>query len=344
MTDAIPSSFPAVFVAEPHGTPASLRAAGEADLGTGDVVVEVCCSSLNYKDGLAISGTAPIARSHPMIGGVDLAGRVVASDHDGIAPGARVAVVGSGLSEEHPGGYAAYARVPGEWCLPIPDGRSFRDAMAIGTAGMTAMLSYGALARNLTGPDDVGDAPVVVTGASGGVGSFSVLVGSRLGYHVVASTGRTHEAPYLGSLGAAEVIDRSELAEMAAGALARARYAGGVDTVGGTTLANLVRSIVPGGTVAACGLAQSADLPLTVYPFILRGVTLAGVNSVKPRVAERDAAWSRLFEVVTEDDVDAIATTTALDDIVEVAPTILSGAVRGRVVVVVNEGLLGLLR
>lgn len=338
MPDAsvIPETFPAVFVAEPDGTPARLSEARSDDLGEGDVIIEVAYSSLNYKDGLALTGTAPIVRTFPMIGGIDLAGSVVASESENVHVGDEIVVTGWGLGEQHPGGYSQFARVPGMWCQRLPSSMSMRTSVALGTAGITAMLSFMALERNRSQADDLGGLPLLITGASGGVGSLAVLFGARLGYRVVASTGRVSESEYLHSLGADEIVDRRELSEMAPAALGKIRFGAGIDSIGSTTLANLVSVIRPGGTVAACGLAGGADLDLTVHPFILRGVTLAGINSVRPHEGDRAQAWRRLSELVTDADLDAITRDIALGQVIEFAPTILRGEVRGRIVVVVR--------
>jgi acrylyl-CoA reductase (NADPH) len=335
-SSVIPASFPAVFVAEPDGTPSRLVEATSADLGDGDVVIEVAYSSLNYKDGLALTGTAPVVRRFPMIGGIDLAGRVVASESDRVHVGDEVVVTGWGLGEEHPGGYSLYARVPGIWCERLPASMSMHAAVIIGTAGITAMLSIMALERNRSGVADLEDLPLLVTGASGGVGSLAVLLCARLGYRVAASTGRVNESEFLHSLGASEVVDRRELSEMEPSALGKVRFGAGIDSVGGTTLSNLIRVTRPGGTVTSCGNAGGADLDLTVYPFILRGVTLAGVNSVRPLANDRPEAWRRISAIVSDSDFEAIARDIPLSQVIEVAPTILRGDVRGRIAVVVR--------
>ena len=325
--------FRAVFVAEPDGTRARLGEATAGDLGEGDVLIEVDYSSLNYKDGLALTGSAPVVRRFPLIGGVDLVGRVLQSAHPRVRVGDIVAVTGSGLGEDHPGGYSVYARVPGDWCAGVPGSLSSKSAAVIGTAGITAMLSLMALERNRSRPEDLGELPVVVTGASGGVGSLAVLFGARLGYRVVASTGRLHERDYLLALGAHEVIDRNELVDLGGGALAKVRFGAAVDSVGGVTLANIVRSTRPGGTVAACGLAGGAALDLTVHPFILRGVTLAGINSVRPHAGDLEQAWARIASIVRDRDLLAIGSSVELEEVIDLAPAILGGEIRGRTVV-----------
>jgi len=306
----------------------TLRDLDEAQLGEGDVSVRVEWSTVNYKDGLALSG-ARIMRSYPMVGGIDLAGTVETSSHAELQPGDRVVLNGWELSQAHNGGYAQKARVPGDWLIRLPDAFSTRDAMAIGTAGYTAMLCVRALERGGLAPER-GD--VLVTGASGGVGSIAVALLSTLGYRVIASTGRAAEADYLRGLGAAEILDRNELAAPGK-PLGKERWAGAIDSVGSHTLANVLAQTRYGGVVAACGLAQGMDLPASVAPFILRNVTLAGVDSVNtPREARLDA-WQRLAK-----DLDArkLASTVAeipLPDVPRVAADILRGAVRGRTVV-----------
>lgn len=328
-----PTRFRALFVAEPDGTPAKLREASSDDLGDGDVLIEVVYSSLNYKDGLAMTGTAPVVRTFPMIGGIDLAGTVIASEHLSVAIGDAVAVTGCGLGEEHPGGYSQYVRVPGDWCVRLPDSISPFEASVIGTAGVTAMLSFMALERNRSGPENLDGLPLVVTGASGGVGSLSILLGARLGYRVVASTGRLEERDFLARLGAGEVIDREEISGAAPVALGKVRWGAAIDSVGGSTLANLIRMTRSGGTVAACGLAGGVDLELTVHPFILRGVTLVGINSVRPYLGDRQEAWRRIAALVEGIDLSSIATTVRLEEVIDLAPKILLGQVRGRTVV-----------
>ncbi|MGY3412096.1 acrylyl-CoA reductase (NADPH) [Bradyrhizobium sp. GM5.1] len=263
------------------GTTAQLTQFDEAELMEGDVTVRVEWSTLNYKDGLALTGKAPVVRRFPMIAGIDFAGTVEQSSHPQWKAGDKVVCTGWGMGETHLGAYAEKARVKGDWLVPppplaLPQGLSARDAMAIGTAGFTAMLSVLALEKHGVSPNS---GPVVVTGAAGGVGSVATAVLSKLGYHVIASTGRASEADYLKEIGAAEVIDRNELSA-AAKPIAKERWAGGVDSVGSTTLANLLSMTKYGGAIAACGLAAGMDLPSSVAPFILRGVCLLGIDSV----------------------------------------------------------------
>jgi acrylyl-CoA reductase (NADPH) len=304
----------------------------EDDLMEGDVTVRVTHSTLNYKDGLAITGAAPIVRSYPMIPGIDLAGIVEKSADPEYKEGDEVLVNGWGLGETHFGGYAEKARVPGGFLVPVPKPFTCRDAMAIGTAGYTAMLCVLALEDHHVSPDK---GPVLVTGASGGVGSVAVAVLAKLGYEVAASTGRTSEADYLKGLGAAEIIDREEFSGPAK-PLGRERWAGAVDVAGSTTLANVISQTKYYGCVAACGLAQGADLPASVMPFILRGVTLQGCESVMAPKERRIVAWNRLAADLEMAKLNAITDVHPLDDVTDLAPKILKGQVRGRVVLEVG--------
>lgn len=304
----------------------------EQDLMPGDVTVAVEYSTVNYKDALALSGRSPVIRTFPLIPGIDLAGVVETSSHPGYAAGDRVLVNGWGLSQTHHGGYAQKARVPGEWLVKIPEAFSSRDAMAIGTAGYTAMLSVLALEHGGVSPDH-GD--ILVTGANGGAGSIAIALLSALGYRVVASTGRREESDYLKALGAAEIIDRATLSEPGA-PIAKERWAGAIDAVGSHTLANVLAQTRYRGVVAAFGLAQGADLPGSVLPFILRSVTLAGIDSVNAPYAAREQAWTRL---ASDLDLGKLARTTQVIGLAEVpalAGQVLQGRVQGRTVVDVN--------
>lgn len=300
----------------------------EVDLMEGDVTIRVSHSTVNYKDGLAIVRGAPVVRRWPMIPGVDLAGTIAASQDQDWAPGDIVVVNGWGMGETHLGGYAEVARVPGGWPIRLA-GFTPAQAMAIGTAGYTAMLAVLALERHgLTPPDG----PALVTGAAGGVGSVAVALLAKLGWRVIASTGRPSEAPYLTSLGAAEVIDRNELSRPGK-PLARERWAAAVDSVGSHTIANVLAGTRAGGAVAACGLAQGMDLPGTVAPFILRGVSLLGIDSVMCPRARRIEAWERLATDLDPGLLASMTTTIGLAEVIPTAPKILAGEVRGRLVV-----------
>ena len=311
------------------GTTAALTQFDEAELMEGDVTVRVEWSALNYKDGLAVTGKAPVVRRFPMIAGVDLAGTVEDSSHPQWKAGDKVICTGWGLGETHLGAYAEKARVKGDWLVRLPAGMSTREAMAVGTAGFTAMLSVLALEKHGLTPKH---GPVVVTGAAGGVGSVAIAVLSKLGYQVIASTGRLSEADYLTGLGAAEVIDRSELSGPAK-PLAKERWAGGVDSVGSTTLANVLSMTKYAGAIAACGLAAGMDLPTSVAPFILRGVGLLGIDSVMCPIEGRRIAWSRLARDLERAKLSEITHEIGLDQVIDAGAKILAGQVRGRIVV-----------
>jgi acrylyl-CoA reductase (NADPH) len=311
------------------GTTAALTQFDEADLMEGDVTVAVEWSTLNYKDGLAVTGKAPVVRRFPMIAGIDFAGTVEASSNPQWKAGDKVICTGWGLGETHLGAYAEKARVKGDWLVRLPDGMSARQAMAIGTAGFTAMLAVLALEKHGVTPKA---GPVVVTGAAGGVGSVAIAVLSKLGYHVIASTGRMSEAPYLKALGAAELIDRNELSGPAK-PLAKERWAGGIDSVGSTTLANLLSMTKYGGAIAACGLAAGMDLPSSVAPFILRGVCLLGIDSVMCPIELRKLAWTRLASDLDSGKLVEITHEIRLDQVIAAGADILAGRVRGRIVV-----------
>jgi acrylyl-CoA reductase (NADPH) len=298
------------------------------DLMEGDVTVRVSHSTINYKDGLAVTQKAPVVRRWPMVLGIDFAGTVTASGHSEFKPGDEVILNGWGCGETHFGGYAQLARVKGDWLVKKPAGFTAAETMAIGTAGYTAMLCVLALERNGLTPDK---GPVVVTGAAGGVGSVAIALLAKLGFRVIASTGRASEADYLKALGAGEVIDRAELAGTAR-PLNKERWAGGIDAVGSNTLANVLSMTKYGGAVAACGLAQGMDLPTSVAPFILRGVTLAGVDSVMAPKAKRVEAWNRLARELDKAKLAAMTMMRPVADVTELAPDILAGKVRGRVV------------
>jgi acrylyl-CoA reductase (NADPH) len=303
------------------------------DLPDGDVTVDVEYSTLNYKDSLALAGASPIVRRFPMVPGIDFSGTVTASDDDRFAPGDRVVLNGWGVGETHWGGYAEQARVDGDWLVPLPSAFTPRQAMAIGTPGYTAMLCVIALEQHGLTPDS---GPILVTGATGGVGSVAVAVLAKLGYHVIGATGKAGEHPYLTRLGASEILDRSELSEPGR-PLGKQRWAGAVDSVGSHTLVNACASTMYGGTVAACGLAQGMDLPGTVMPFILRGVTLAGVDSVNCPMARRVAAWDRLASDLDIELLEAMSTEVPLEAVLELAGRHLEGGIRGRTIVRVRS-------
>jgi acrylyl-CoA reductase (NADPH) len=316
-----------------QGYRASVQALTQADLPQGDVLVKVDYSTLNYKDALAITGKGPIVRSFPMVPGIDFAGVVEQSEHADFTPGQRVILNGWGVGEQHWGGLAQYARVKADWLIHAPDGMSNRHAMAIGTAGYTAMLCVIALEKAGIRPD-AGD--VVVTGANGGVGSFAIAILHKLGYRVVAATGRPDESGYLSRLGASEIIDRATLSAPGK-PLQKERWAAGIDSVGSHTLANLCASIKADGAVAACGMAQGLDLPASVAPFILRGVSLLGINSVTRPRSERIHAWNRLATDLPTAIIDSISRDITLGDAMQTAQDLMAGKVQGRVVVDVNH-------
>ena len=301
----------------------------EKDLMDGAVTVKVEWSTINYKDGLALTGKAPVVRRFPMIPGIDLAGTVEASSSPAWKSGDQVILDGFGLGETHLGAYAEIARVKGEWLVPLPPGMSGREAMAIGTAGYTAMLSVMALEHHGFTADR---GPVVVTGAAGGVGSVAIAVLAKLGYRVIASTGRPQEEVYLRDLGAAEVIERSELTGQPR-ALGKERWAAGIDTVGSTTLANVLSMTAYGGAVTACGLAGGMDLPTSVAPFILRGVSLLGIDSVMCPLKRRREAWNRLASDLDRGKLAAMTNEVGLGQAPDFGSAILEGRVRGRIVV-----------
>ncbi|BDB19894.1 alcohol dehydrogenase [Pseudomonas sp. CYM-20-01] len=310
-----------------------LASLDEAQLPDGNVTVRVAYSTLNYKDALAITGQGPVVRKFPMVPGIDLVGTVEESSHPDFKVGDNVLLNGWGVGEAHWGGLAQKARVNGDWLIPLPRGFTAQQTMAIGTAGYTAMLSVLALERNGVTPD-AGE--VLVTGANGGVGSFAIALLAGLGYTVVASTGRLEESNYLKRLGASEIIDRSVLSGPGR-PLAKERWAGAIDSVGSHTLANVCASTRYGGTVAACGLAQGMDLPASVAPFILRGVTLAGIDSVMRPRRDRIAAWDRLVRDLDISILKEVTREIGLDAVVQTAKQLLAGEVRGRVVVNVNN-------
>ncbi len=327
-------SFNAIVIEEVDGkSRAAVKPLTVDQLPAGDVLVDIAYSTLNYKDGLALTGKGKIVRKFPMVGGIDLAGTVAESSHPDWKPGDKVIVNGWGLSERFWGGYSQRMRLKAEWLVRLPAALSEKQAMAIGTAGYTAMLCVMALEHHGVKP---GDREVVVTGAAGGVGSVAVAVLAKLGFKVIAATGRAETHDYLKSLGASGFVTRDELAQKGA-PLASERWAGGVDSVGGQTLVTVLSQTAWGGAIAACGLAGGADLPGTVLPFILRSVALLGVDSVSAPRARREAAWVRLARDLDPTKIEAITTVEPMSNIIAVAPDILAGKVRGRVVVDVNR-------
>ncbi|WP_137390026.1 MDR family oxidoreductase [Rhodoligotrophos defluvii] len=305
------------------------RQIDDSQLMDGDVTVAVEHSTINYKDGLAVTGKGPIIRTFPLIPGIDFSGTVLSSSHAEFKPGDKVVLNGWGVGENHHGGYAGRARVPGKWLVPLPQRFSTAQAMAIGTAGYTAMLCVMALEHCGITPDR---GEVLVTGASGGVGSIAIALLSKLGYSVAAATGRPEEEAYLKGLGASSIVHRDEL-NGTPKPLGKARWAGAVDVVGSKVLANVLSQIQYGGAVAACGLAQGMDLPTSVAPFILRGVTLAGVDSVQCPQPRRRRAWERLAEDLDLAKLDAATSIAQLRDVPRLAEDIVAGKVRGRVVI-----------
>jgi acrylyl-CoA reductase (NADPH) len=324
------ATFKAIVVEKGNGgQKVGLTDFDEANLMDGDVTVRVEWSTVNYKDGLAVTGKAPVVRRFPMIAGIDFAGTVESSSHPQWKSGDKVILNGWGLGETHLGGYAEKARVKGDWLVRLPARNSAREAMAIGTAGYTAMLAVMALERHGVTPRQ---GPVIVTGAAGGLGSVAVALLARLGFSVIASTGRPTEADYLKSLGASEIIERKELAG-AAKPLGQERWAGGIDTVGSIILANVLSMTRYGGAVAACGLAGGMDLPATVAPFILRGVSLIGIDSVMCPLERRQEAWNRLASDLDAGKLAAMTSEIDLSGVIEAGRHIVEGGIRGRTVV-----------
>jgi acrylyl-CoA reductase (NADPH) len=327
------STFKAIVVDKAEsGQTVRLADFDERELMEGDVTVGVEYSTLNYKDGLALTGKAPVVRRFPMIAGIDFAGTVQSSSHPGWKPGDKVILNGWGLGETHLGGYAQKARVKGDWLVRLPQSMSTRQAMAIGTAGYTAMLAVMALERAGVAP---ARGAVVVTGAAGGVGSVAIALLAKLGYTVIASTGRPAEAGYLKGLGATEVIERKELTGPVR-PLSKERWAGGIDAVGSTTLANVLSMTRYGGAVAACGLAGGMDLPTSVAPFILRGVSLIGIDSVMCPLTMRQQAWGRLETDLDQAKIAAMTAEIGLGEVIDAGARVVAGEVRGRIVVKVG--------
>jgi acrylyl-CoA reductase (NADPH) len=306
-----------------------VRKLDPSELMEGNVLVRVTHSTVNYKDGLALTGKAPVVRRFPMVPGIDFAGIVEDSSDPAFKKGDAVLLNGWGTGETHLGAYADFSRVKGDWLIRLPDGLNAAEAMAIGTAGYTAMLAVMALEHFGVTPER---GPAIVTGAAGGVGSVAIALLAKAGWHVIASTGRVAEADYLKSLGAAEIIDRAELSGPAK-PLAKERWAAGIDSVGSHTLANLLAGTRYGGAIAACGLAQGMDLPTSVAPFILRGIALLGVDSVMCPRAKRVEAWTRLAHELDRKALAAMTHVIGFDDIRKAAADIMAGQIRGRVVV-----------
>jgi len=324
------STFRAIRIDKAEkGTTASFADLDDSALMEGDVDIRVSHSSLNFKDGLAITGKSPVVRRFPMVPGIDLAGVVEASRNAAFKPGDRVLVTGCGLGETHLGGYAQRARVNGAWVIPIPGDLSPAQAMAIGTAGFTAMVCVMTLEKFGVTP---ADGPAIVTGAAGGVGSIAVHLLKKVGWHVIASTGRPQESAYLKDLGADEIIDRKELSEPGR-PLGKERWAAGVDTVGSHTLANVLAMTKARGAISCCGLAQGMDLPVTVAPFILRNVSLLGVDCNSTPRAMRVDAWNRLARQLDRKALAGLTAHIPFDGLMQAAQDILDGKVRGRIVV-----------
>lgn len=301
----------------------------DSDLMEGDVTVDVEYTTLNYKDGLALTGRSPIIRKFPLTPGIDFSGTVSESSHSGFNVGDRVILNGFGVGEGHSGGYAQKARVSGDWLVALPEGLDTRHAMAIGTAGYTAMLSIMALEDHGINP---GDGDILVTGASGGVGSVAVAILNRLGHRVVATTGRMNEKEFLAGLGAADVLDRADFAEKAR-PLGKELWSGAIDVAGGNTLANVLSQLKYGGAAAICGLAESMNLPTTVAPFILRGISMYGIDSVNAPISKRKIAWQRLASDLDLDLLDSLSFDLDFADLPQAAEDILDGKIRGRAVV-----------
>lgn len=315
------------------GQTCELKQLSDDNLMDGDVTVKVEYSTLNYKDGLALTAKSPVVRTFPLTPGVDFAGTVISSEHSDFSTGDRVVLNGFGVGEVHSGGYAQKARVKGDWLVQLPEGINTRQAMAIGTAGYTSMLSVIALENHGIKPSD-GD--ILVTGASGGVGSVAVALLSKLGYRVVATTGRMDEKDYLSGLGAAEVRDRADFAAKAR-PLYKELWAGAIDVAGGNTLANVLSQIKYGGAVAACGLAESMDLPTSVAPFILRGITLYGIDSVMASLGKRRQAWDRLSQDLDLNLLEELSFELDFTDLPKAAEDILAGKIRGRAIIRIPE-------
>ena len=327
-------SFHALIVEKNDtGIEANYQVIDNTQLPEGDVIIDIDYSTLNYKDALAITGKAPVVRKYPMIPGIDFAGTVVESLHPKWKTGDKVLLNGWGVGETHWGGLAQKAKVKGDWLVALPIEFTSRQAMMIGTAGYTAMLCVMALESHGIFPED---GEILVTGANGGVGSISIAVLSKLGYNIVASTGRPEQVEYLSALGAASIIDRNELSKQGK-PLAKERWAGVVDCLGSHTLANACATTKYGGIVVSCGLAQGMDLPMTVAPFILRNITLSGIDSVYTSIEKRQIAWNRLAKNLAPEILETIVTEIPLSDVISKANILLQGGIRGRIIVDVNN-------
>lgn len=316
-----------------NGYRSQLQTLDDTYLADGDVRVKIDYSTLNYKDALAVTGKSPIIRQFPLIAGVDFAGTVIESQHPRYQIGDAVVLNGWGVGEKTSGGLAQEARVSGDWLLPLPAPLTTWQAMAVGTAGYTAMLAINALEQHGITP---ASGPILVTGANGGVGHFAISFLAKLGYHVIAATGRTDQAEHLRALGAQEILDRETLNALGK-PLGKMRWAAAIDSLGSHTLANVCAGLQYGGVVAACGLAQGMEFPATVAPFILRGVTLVGIDSVMAPFEKRQAAWQRLATLIDDDLLAQTTTEIGLSDVIEMAPRLLAGEIRGRLVVDVNR-------
>lgn len=330
------NTFKALVVNQAQGIiEASVQAVQQADLPEGDVLISVAYSSLNYKDGLAVTGKGKVIRRYPIAPGIDLAGVVMESTSQDFKTGDKIILTGWGMGEHQWGGYAQMARARAEWLVPLPDGLTLRQAMGIGTAGLTAMLCVMALEAHGLTPQN--EQEVVVTGASGGVGSLAVAILAKLGYNVVASTGRAEMHAYLRQLGARSIIDRAILATPSGRPLESTRWAGAVDTVGGETLASIIRALAYRASVAACGLVGDSNLPTTLFPFILRGVNLLGIDSGMCPMAQRQEAWSRLVRDLPLGLLELSMQEASLADVPKLSEAILQGQIRGRIVIDVNS-------
>ncbi len=328
-------SFRALMLTEADGkVSAAITEVPMSDLPDGDVTVAVEYSDLNYKDGMVVNGIGRLVRTYPHIPGIDFAGTVEESRHPDFKPGDKVVLTGWRVGEIWWGGYAQKARVKGDWLIHLPDGFETKQAMAVGTAGLTAALALIALEREGLTPETDGE--VLVTGAAGGVGSVAVALAAASGYRVAASTGRAETHEYLTSLGAAEIVDRNDLSEGPVKPLDRERWAGAIDAVGSTTLAKVLSQMKYRSAVSACGLAGGSDLPATVLPFLLRGVRLIGIDSVMCPIPERREAWAQLAKDLPKDRLDAATSVAPLSDLPDLAGRILKGQVQGRVVIDVN--------